>query len=236
VAGAAPVPERHEAQTDGRPHRLLAALSPEVIAALEKRSIRRRFVRGEALCHQGQVADRVMILASGRVKVSSPTGAGREVVLAFRGPGELVGELAALDGAPRSATIVALEPVEVLAVAPTDFLAWLSSDPAAVAGLLRLLSERLREADEKRRLLSSHDSLARVASCLAELCDRFGEPDGDHVDVTLPLSQEELAGWAGASLESVGRSLHTMRSLGWIETARRRVRVLDMAALRRAAR
>jgi CRP/FNR family cyclic AMP-dependent transcriptional regulator len=219
----------------GRGPDFLVLLTAADAAALEERAIRRRFARGQALCHQGQIADRVMILTAGRVKVTTTTADGREVVLAFRAPGELVGELAALDGAPRSATIAALEPVEVLALSPDDFLAWLWSHPAAVAGLLRVLSERLRDADHRRMVFTAFDSLGRVAVCLLELCERFGEVRGDCIEITLPLSQEELAGWAGASLESVARSLQTMRSLGWIETARRRVRVLDVAAVRRAA-
>jgi CRP-like cAMP-binding protein len=219
----------------GRTPHFCEMLTSVEIAALEARAVRRGFARGQALCHQGQIADRVLILTRGRVKVTRSTADGREVVLAFRGPGELVGELAALDGAPRSATIVALEAVEVMALTTEGFLAWLSAHPSAVEGVLRVISQRLRDADEKRMMFAAFDSLGRVAVCLLELCERFGERSGECVDVTLPLSQEELAGWAGTSLESVARSLQAMRSLGWIETARRKIRVLDMAALRRAA-
>ena len=208
-------------------------LSAAQRAALERRAVRRTFARGQALCHQGQVSDRVMILLGGGVKVTSTTRHGREVVLAFRGPGDLVGELSALDGAPRSASVVALEPVDVLALAPDDFTGFLAEHPAVVAALLALLSRRLRDGDVKRIEFAAYDTLGRVAIRLLELCERFGEASGDHVDVMLPLSQEELAGWAGASLESATRALQTMRSLGWIETSRRRIRVLDMAALRR---
>jgi CRP/FNR family transcriptional regulator, cyclic AMP receptor protein len=210
------------------------ALSRAEAAALEERAVRRTFARGQPLCHQGQVADRVMILISGRVKVSSTTAAGREVVLAFLAPGELLGELGALDGAPRSASIVALESVEVMALAPRDFLRFLALHPSVVAALLRTLSERLRDSDVKRIEFAALDTLGRVAMRLLELCERFGERSDEHVDVLLPLSQDELAGWAGASREAVARALYTMRSLGWIETSRRRIRVLDVAALRRA--
>lgn len=210
------------------------ALSRTETAALEERATRRTFARGQALCHRGQVADRVMILTKGRVKVSSTTAAGREVVLAFLAPGELLGELGAIDGAPRSASIVALETVEVLALAPCDFQCFLAQHPAVVAALLRTLSERLRDSDLKRIEFAALDALGRVAMRLLELCERFGEASDGHVDVLLPLSQEELAGWAGASREAVARALHTMRSLGWIQTSRRRIRVLDVPALRRA--
>jgi len=202
--------------------------------ALARRGTVRTFARGQALCHAGQVADRVLLLRSGRVKVSAATVFGREVVLAFRGPGELVGELAALDGAPRSATVVALEPVETLVLTHEAFDAFLDEHPRVLRVLLQVLVERLRDADAKRVEFAAFDTLGRVAIRLLELCERFGEVADGHVDVQLPLSQEELAGWSGASLESVTRALQTMRTLGWIETRRRRIRVLDVDALRAA--
>src|SRR4051795_5788451 len=89
-----------------RPERLAAVLSPDDLAALVRRGVPRSFPRGQALLHVGQVPDRVLLLREGRVKVETTTAAGRSVVLAVRGPGELVGELAALDERPRSASIV----------------------------------------------------------------------------------------------------------------------------------
>jgi CRP/FNR family transcriptional regulator, cyclic AMP receptor protein len=77
--------------------------------------------------------------------------------------------------------------------------------------------------------------MGRVAHRLLELCDRFGDLEDGSVRIALPLSQEELAGWTGSSIESVGRALHTMRALHWITTRRREIRVLDVDALRRAA-
>jgi CRP/FNR family transcriptional regulator, cyclic AMP receptor protein len=176
----------------------------------------------------------VFVLRSGRVKVSAVASSGRQVLLAFRGPGDLVGELSALDERPRSASIVALEPVEALVLTHEQFRALFGQHPAASFALLRVLSDRLRDADLKRLQFAGYTAMGRVAFCLLELCDRFGQAEADAVDILLPISQEELAGWAGSSLESVGRSLQTMRGLGWIETRRRAIRVLDREALRRA--
>jgi CRP/FNR family transcriptional regulator, cyclic AMP receptor protein len=212
-----------------------ANLSSSDAVVLPERSMRRSFARGQALLFEGQVADRILILRAGRVKVTSTIASGREVVLAFLGPGELLGELAAIDGEPRSASVVAVEPVEVLALTPDDFSAFLVQHPSAALSLLRVLSGRLREADSKRIEFAAHDTLGRVAARLLELCDRFGEQHDREIEIALPLTQEELAGWAGASLEAVARALQTMRSLRWIETRRRNIRVLDIAALRGAA-
>jgi CRP/FNR family cyclic AMP-dependent transcriptional regulator len=208
-----------------------STLPPTDAAALYARGRLRTFARGRALCHQGQVPDCVMVIRSGRVKVCTTTSAGREVILAFRGPGELIGEQAALDQSPRSATIVAVEPVEALSLAPEEFRSFLAAYPGAALVLLRMLSLRLRDADGKRVELSTFTTIGRVASRLLEFSERFGDREDGAIRISLPLSQEELAGSTGSSLESVGRALQTMRSLKCIETRRREIRVLDLEAL-----
>jgi CRP-like cAMP-binding protein len=180
--------------------------------------------------HGGQVPRDVFFLLGGRVKVSTTTTAGRTVLLAFRGPGDMVGDLSALDDEPRSASVVALEPVQALAIGREAFRAFLLERPHAALALLRELSGRLRDADAKRTQMAAYTTVGRVAFCLLELSERFGE-DGE---IALPLTQEELASWAGASIESVGRALQTMRKLKWIETGRRTIRVLDRAGLQGA--
>ena len=222
------------ARATGAPAGFWGSLSSDDADALAQRGTLRRFARGQALLHQGQVADRVLFLRSGRVKVFSVTAGGREVVLAVRGRGELVGELSALDEAPRSASIVALDPVEALVVRSGDFRAFLLDHPQAALALLQMLSRRLRDADAKRVEFTAFNTMGRVALRIVELADRFGEREGDAIHVALPLTQEELAGWTGSSIESVGRALQTMRSLRWVETGRREIRILDLEAIRRA--
>ena len=212
-----------------------SALPPEDAAALAACGAVRRFPRGETLMYQGQAPDRVMLLRSGRVRITFTTPHGRRVVLAVSGPGELVGELAAFDDQPRSATVAAIEPVEALCIGHADFQAFLAGHPAAALTLLRLMSRRLRDADVKLVEFAVVSTIGRVAARLLELSERFGEPEGDTIRIALPLTQEELAGWVGASLESVGRALKTMRELQWIDTGRRQFRILDERALRRAA-
>jgi CRP/FNR family cyclic AMP-dependent transcriptional regulator len=192
----------------------------------------RRYARGQALMHMGQVPREVYLLRSGHVKVSATTPTGRELLLAIRGPKELVGELSALDDQPRSATIVAIEPVEALALGHGRFRALVTEQPELALQVMRLLTERLRDADSKRVQLGGYTTLARVAFCLLELCERFGSAAVGGVEIALPVSQDELAGWAGASLESVARALATMRGLGWIETGRRAIRVRNLDAIR----
>lgn len=181
--------------------------------------------------HEGQVPDRVLLLRAGCVKVSRLTFGGREVVLAFRGPGELVGEQSALDGAPRSATVIAVDAVEALVFTHSTFKGFLREFPDAALALLAILSGRLREADARRAEFSALPAMGRVAARLIEFSDRFGHEVNGQIRISLPITQEELAGSTGASIESVGRALQTMRSLRYIETGRREIRVLDRRAL-----
>jgi len=211
----------------------LGLLDPDQSKALERVGVRRRFRRGQALFHQHGTPDRVVVLISGRVKVTRLTDEGKEIVLAFRGPGDLIGELSAIDGEPRSATVEAVEPVEALAVSSRDFRAFLIAHPEVSLTLLRMISHRLRDADRIRVEYGAHDTVGRVSARLVELADQYGEPVARGIRIGLSLSQEELAGWTGASREAVARALRTLREVGWVETERRRITVLDLDALRR---
>ena len=211
----------------------LAALSPEERDALRAPAITRSFPRGAALFHERQAADRVLVLIEGCVKLSCVSESGKEVVLAIRGPGDILGELAAIDGQPRSATATALEPVEALSIRAGDFRAFLEKHPRAALALLTMLSRRLRDADRKRVEFAAEDSMTRVAARIVELSERFGDEVERGLEIDLPISQEELAGWTGCSRDSVVNALQAMRNLGWIETQRRRIVVRDIDALRR---
>ena len=102
--------------------------------------------------------------------------------------------------------------------------------------ILRMVAGRLRYADSQQTQFATHDVVGRVAQRLVELGERFGERDGDRIEIALPLSQEELASWTGSSREAVSKALQQLRSLDIIATGRRHISVLDPAALRRRAR
>lgn len=150
-----------------------SVLAADDLAALRALGTVRTFARGQALMHQEQVPHSVLLLHSGRVKVSAIAATGGESVLAFRGPGDLVGELSALDAAPRSATVVAVECVEALVVADHEFRAFLAERPAAAMALLRVLAWRLRDSDAKRIQFAAYTTASRVAARLLALCERF---------------------------------------------------------------
>src|SRR5436190_3981660 len=124
-----------------------ATATGHLASALKEHGSVRRYRRGEALFSEGDIADRVFMLESGWVIVRSAAPDGDDVVLGLRGPGEVLGELSALDGKPRSATAIALADLEVV-VAPAEHLVRaLATDPNANRELLIVIAERFREAD-----------------------------------------------------------------------------------------
>jgi CRP/FNR family transcriptional regulator, cyclic AMP receptor protein len=216
--------------------RFLDALSEEEAAYLRARGAKRRFPRGDALFREQEPSDRVMLLLAGRVKIASVAEDGRESVLAFRGPGEVLGELSAIDGRPRSAGVVAVDNVEALVIPARDFRGFLERSPRAALWILERLVTRLREADRKRAEFGASDTIGRVAARLVELATEYGrEQPGGGIRIDLPITQEELASWVGSSREGVNKALHTLRGLRWVATERRAITVLDIEALRNRA-
>lgn len=193
----------------------------------------RRYKPGSILFHEGDPSDWVVLLTAGRVKVSATTADGKEVVLAVSSSGEVLGELSAIDAGPRSATTVAIDPVEARIVAGDDFRAFLERHPRASLLLLRSVTARLRVSDRRRVEFVALDSVGRVAAQIAELADRFGSRTADgEMCLNIPLSQTELAGMTGASREAVGKALQLFRRRGWIATGRRSITVVDLEAIR----
>ncbi len=213
----------------------LDALDPESVEALRALARERRYAAGERLFNEREPGDAVLVLLAGRVKLSCVTDSGREALLGIRVPGELIGEMSAIDGALRSATATALEPVEVLSVSGDAFVAYLERTPAVALVLVRMLNRRLRDADLKRIEYLAQDTVGRVCSRLVELGERFGAEREDGVALDVAITQDDLAGWTGSSREAVIRALRTLRELGWIATGRRSIVLRDLEALRRRA-
>ena len=211
----------------------LALLGAADRTALDAIGRRRAYRKGGFLLRDGERSDHVFVIRQGRVKAVATTRAGHELLLAVRGPGELVGELAALtaDGAPRSASIVALTPVEAQVVAGHEFLDYLERRPRALMQVVRLVMERLRDADRRRVEFGSQPTMGRVAGYLVEMAERDGRAVPGGIAIATALSQEELAGYIVASRESVARALMTLRREGLISTGRRSIVVHDLAGL-----
>lgn len=213
----------------------LDALTEEEAADLHAAGRPCAYRPGVTLFHEGDDAGPVVVLLSGRVKVATVAGSGREAIIAVRGPGDLLGELSAIDGGPRAATVTTLEPTEALLIPGSAFASLLERHLRIALVLLRMVAGRLRYADSQQAQFATHDVVGRVAGRLLELAERFGVPEDGRVEIELPLSQEELAAWTGASREAVSKALHLLRSLKIVETGRKHITLLDPEALSRRA-
>jgi CRP-like cAMP-binding protein len=214
----------------------LDELDTEEREALEALCSRRRYGAGEVIFHEGDDAGGVVIVLAGRAKATARAEGGKDVVLGFPGPGELLGEVAVLDGGVRAATIAALEPLDALAMRGAVFRQFVEKHPAAGRLMVGEILTRLRRADRQRVDFLGYAVMGRVARQLVALAYEHGEDSLEGIAIGLPITQEELAGWTGASREAVAKALQALRELGWIRTDRRRITVVDVEALRRHAR
>lgn len=190
---------------------------------------------GSALFQQRERVDAVFLILEGRVKLAS-CAAGREVLLAICGPGDLLGEAAAAGRAVHEHMAVAIDPVRALVVCVGELEAFLSEHPEEALPLVRALARRLAESERRRIEFTAHDTLRRLACLLLDFAERFGEQRRDGIRIDLPLSQEELAGCIGASHRAVATALGGLRRLRLVATGWRTVTVVDAQGLRELIR
>ncbi|MCG3041554.1 Crp/Fnr family transcriptional regulator [Streptomyces fenghuangensis] len=185
----------------------------------------------EELVGEGSATTFVLLILTGWCTVWRATERGR-LILALRQAGELVGEMAALDGRPRSATVSALGTVEALVVPGDRFRHFISARPFVTGLVMAQLTERLRSADDQRRSLASATVLERLAACLVELADRTGRQESGSTVIRLPLSQHEIAAAIGATREAVAKALRLLREEGLVRTGPKVIVVNDPEPLR----
>jgi CRP/FNR family cyclic AMP-dependent transcriptional regulator len=206
----------------------------EALIALSRR---RAYRTGDTLFREGDDGTALVLLLEGIVKISMVSTGGREVALEVRGAGEIVGELSAIDGLPRSATATALAPVTVVSIRHSEFQSFLAAHPVVSSELLKLLASRVRTASRRQLEFGATDALARICARLLELAAiGEGAPPSQPIDVQVPMTQSDLAAWLGLSREAVVKALKSLRELGWIEVNGRTFTLIDVPALRARAR
>ena len=213
----------------------LSVLDGSDRAALLEIASSRTYDAGQVVVRQGEWVRNVHVLLDGRVTVVRTTPQGREVLLALRGPGDTLGELSALDPAPRAATVTTLEGVSSLVVPDGQFAAFLAERPVAMQAMLQLLARRLRESDRRLVDMRAQEALTRLARHLLELGARYGVASARGLELDVPLSQQQIADWIGVSREAVSAGLRQLREQGAVDTGRMRITLLDVDRLRSVA-
>jgi CRP-like cAMP-binding protein len=209
-------------------------LPEQARASLVRLGARAPFLPGEVILRQGEPGSTVYLLLSGCVKVVG-NEAGREPLLAIRVGGELVGEMAALSGKPRSATVTACTATSARAIAGTELRAFLRACPEAAIEVARMISERLRWANERRIDFAARPPQTRVSRVLLTLAETYGRDTGEGRDLGVRLTQGEVASLAGVKLTTAEKALRRLQRCGVVRLSYRRIVVADMEALRAAA-
>jgi CRP/FNR family transcriptional regulator, cyclic AMP receptor protein len=219
TAAGDPEPPHH-------PEKFWNLLEPGQREVLERAGRRHVHPAGTILLSEGSAAESVLVLLSGRVKVVALGASGYQSLLAIRVPGDVLGEMAAVDERRRSASVVAVEPIEVLRILVGDFVGILSSQPEITYALLRVVSTKLRVANLRRIQAGETTVAGRVAATIAELAADHGRLGASGIRITLPISQDDLAHLVGGSREAVVRALRALREEGLIRTERQRITIL----------
>jgi CRP-like cAMP-binding protein len=212
-----------------RGRRFWDLLDTEAVREISARSAFDLFRVGESLTGEGEDTHRVFFIQSGWVSVIRHGPAGATRILAVRGPGDIVGELAGLSDRPRSATVRARSLVEARGMTGEAFLSLAERTPSIARALFRTLADRLNDADRHRTQLHGSVTLGAVAEKLLEV-HAYGEGPDRPV-----FTQEEIATWAGVSVPALARSLRVLRDAEIIRSSRQRIIVLNAAALAHVA-
>jgi CRP/FNR family cyclic AMP-dependent transcriptional regulator len=208
---------------------LFRGLPRDTRARIAALATRRQYDEGGMIFMRGDPGDSLCGVVTGRVRISASGPGGKEVFLNIMEPGDAFGEIALLDGSPRTATATAMSRTEIIVIPRDAFSALLQSQPQLAAHLIQLLCKRVRwtaELMEDTALLSVPARLAKRLLSLASVCGREAQQG-----TKISLSQEELAQFLGLSRQIVNQHLQTWRAKEWILIGRGSITLEDPQAL-----
>jgi CRP/FNR family transcriptional regulator, cyclic AMP receptor protein len=191
---------------------LFSGLDESELQRLSQVAVRRRAGRNEQVVRAGEDAESLIVLLTGRAKVTNFDEEGREIILAWLGPGEFFGEMGLIDGSPRSASVVAVEPCELLAIGKAEFQRCMQENFQVAQKLMQILVRRLREADRNIESLALLDVYGRVARLLLDMSE---DENGKRV-VRQKISKQDMARMIGASREMVSKVMRDLELGGYI--------------------
>ena len=210
---------------------LYRSLTPEDQQRLAQVAIARPYDRGDALFMEGDPAEHLFTIASGRVKVLKMLPSGKEVILEIFGAGDPVGAAAAYEGRPYPASAVALEPTVCILVRRAEFFALLERYPSLMRGFLVGLAHRLVELTRRIAEVAGGRAETRFAHLFLKLAGRLGRPETDGTFIPMPLSRQELADLTGTTLETCIRIMSRWGKHGIVRTEKEGFTVLDRSVI-----
>lgn len=206
---------------------LFREVEEPLLHKLAEHTRRRTFAANEALFHEGDPGYTFYLIVSGHVKIQTTLPTGATIHLATRGPGEHFGEMALIDGKPRMADAITMEPCDLLILERSDFIACVETSPRIALGIMASLADRLRESADRLQARQGLDVLGRLAQTLLELMQAHGSPHASGGTlIAARVSQQDLAEQIGTTRESVTRALTRLKETGAIRADGRSLIVL----------
>ena len=234
--GASPRTPRRPAQQATEVLRgvpLFAVLGEDGLTAAARAGLTRTYGGGQIICHQGDPGDRLYVVLHGLVKVVFTSERGNEIVLRTLGDAEVFGELALLDGSPRSASVVAVESTQVFMLLRDRLLELMRQNPRLADEFLRMLGRLVRRLTEQAGDLVFLDLPGRLAKPLLQLAGQHGGAGRSVLD--RGLTQSDLAAMIGASRPAVNRALQSLAARGYLTVQGQAIKLRDIEGLRRRA-
>ena len=198
----------------------LAPLTQETLRAIATSGIVRQFPKNTILINEGDVGDSLYIVLTGKVKVFASNEAGKEVVIDFHGPGQYVGEMS-LDGEPRSASVMTMEPTSCAVVSRANFREFVLAHPEFALNLIERLIQRVRRTTESVKSLALSDVYGRLVRLLTGLAK---DVDGVQV-VPEKLTQQDIAERVGASRDMISRLMKDLVGGGYLSVDERTITI-----------
>jgi len=210
---------------------LFAAFGPSTLDRLIGLSTSRSLAADDVLCHKGDEASQLYGVLSGRLKAVGSGADGREAVFAVIGPGEVTGEIALIDGQPRSATLVAMEPCELIAIGRREFLALLREDSASAIAVCQILASYVRRLSDSVEDAYYQKLPVRLAKKLLMLAREHGRDHPDGTLIGVKLSQSELGELVGKTREAVNKQLRGWTQAELVEMVDGHILIRDLERL-----
>ena len=215
--------------------KLFGGLAQEDLERLADRAIERHFKKGQLIFHEGDPGEALYVVAEGHVKVFVTSEDGEAMVLVTLSPSEVFGELAVVDGGPRSASAEALEPTTLLTLTRPTFIEVLGENKRVMDATLSYLGNLLRRLTEQTSDLVFLDLHGRVAKLLLTFGEERGEQNEQGTMLQLGLTQTDIASMVGGSRQSVNQVLRSFERRGYVEISGRQILIKQPDLLRKRA-
>lgn len=210
---------------------ILSMLTSEELAQLERKARLRSFQRKEVIFFPSEPGESVLIVLQGRVKIKDITRDGKESILTFVEEGELFGELALFDDDTRQNFAEAVLATEIAMIAKKDFLAVMEQRTDLTLTITRLVGLRRKQAEARLRQLLFRSTRERIIYLLLDLIPQHGKASAKGIELTLPLSHQDMASLVGATRESVTMTLGELQGEGLVRVRRQRLTITNFDVL-----